>query len=95
VESNFAISILTVHILMCYTGLEKLDYNSSLELIENCQILQMDEITSEEALKLFSGKDFEDCLQITTCFQNNVGKIVILDKDLAKKFSEIIEVVLF
>lgn len=92
--SNFYISFLTVHILMYYTEIEKLEPANTWKLLENLTILENNQNTFDFAKKIYDGKDFEDCLQVATCLNNNTKNFLTLDKNLAKKHSDKLNIIL-
>jgi len=92
--SNFYISFLTCHILMYYTELEKLDPNNTFKLLNNTQILENTDTTFDLATQLYNDKDFEDCIQVATSLENEITDFITLDKSLAKKYSDKLNIIL-
>ena len=92
--SNVYISFLTIHILMYYTELEKLEVQNTWQLILNCTILENNQTTFELAKNIYNGDDFEDCLQIATCLSGEITTFITLDKNLAKKHKNLLNIVL-
>ena len=92
--SSFYISFLTCHILMYFTELEKLDPNNTFKLLENTRILENIDTTFDLAVKLYDGKDFEDCIQVGTCLENGIPNFITLDKSLAKKYADKLNIIL-
>jgi predicted nucleic acid-binding protein len=93
-NSNVYISFLTIHILMYYTELEKLEVQNTWQLIQNCTILENNQTTFELAKNIYSGDDFEDCLQIATCLSDEITTFITLDKNLAKNHKNLLNIVL-
>lgn len=92
--SNFYISFLTVHIVMYFSELEKLNPKDTFALLENFEILKNDQNTFDLAKDLYDGKDFEDALQIASCLNAGIDNFLTLDKNLAKKYSNKLNITL-
>lgn len=92
---NLFISSLYVHIVMYY--LEK----DAPNLIEDFQeiigeffVLDLNSNILQKAYINYDSKDFEDCVQVATCGENNIDSLLTLDKSLAKKYSNKLNITL-
>jgi predicted nucleic acid-binding protein len=88
------ITLITVGILFYYAEKEKLDMQIAEFLVETCNILSTSEFTYKIAKQIYNKKDLEDALQIACAKENNIETVLTLDKQMAKKYREIVNIVL-
>ncbi len=88
------ITLISVGVLFYYAEKEKLDIQIAEFLVETCNILTMSESTYKMAKQIYNKKDLEDALQIACAKENNIETVLTLDKQMAKKYGEIVNIVL-
>lgn len=92
---NLFVSSLSVHIVMYY--LEKdapdliLDFQ---EILGEFFVLDLNSLVLQKAFNSYDFRDFEDFIQVTTCLESEIKNFLTLDKDLAKKHSDKLNITL-
>ena len=89
----FAISALTVHLLMYYGRKEGSPDSFLHRLIEQYQVLPLQPVDIAWAFEHERGTDFEDTLQVSIALRANCDGFMTLDKQLAKHHQSAITMV--
>lgn len=87
------ITPITIGILFYYTEKEKLDIQIAEFIVANCHVLTMSDSTYKMAKQIYNKKDLEDAMQIACAKENNIQTVLTLDKEMAKKYGEMINFV--
>ena len=87
------ITPITIGILFYYTEKEKLDTQIAEFIVANCHVLTMSDSTYKMAKQIYNKKDLEDAMQIACAKENNIQTVLTLDKEMAKKYGEMINFV--
>ncbi|OGL30384.1 hypothetical protein A3F37_00720 [Candidatus Saccharibacteria bacterium RIFCSPHIGHO2_12_FULL_41_12] len=90
VQSNTALSILSVHLLI-YFGLKSgIDIKLLEAIAEKHQILDVTYDDYLWAKKNCVNNDFEDALQVACAIRNGATKILTIDRDMVKNYGDVL-----
>jgi predicted nucleic acid-binding protein len=90
-NGNFYISTLTLSIVWHYATKPQTILNCK-EFLSNFEVLDLTTNEVDLAYQIWNDEDFEDALQVASCLNHNIGKIITRDKGLAGKYSTLIEI---
>jgi predicted nucleic acid-binding protein len=91
-DIDIYISILTIH-LIYYFGLKmRVDISEIHKFSQNMKVLDSSHRDYDLAVHLCQGQDFEDALQVATAINNKADKFLTLDKQLYRKYRELLEI---
>jgi predicted nucleic acid-binding protein len=85
-NNDYAISMLTVHLIWHFGRQAKIDDNLLDQLISTCTVVDLTEEDYLWARNYEEGYDFEDALQIACALRSGCTEIMTLDKNLAKRY---------
>jgi predicted nucleic acid-binding protein len=91
-DARFCISLLTCNIVMYFSEKYKLKTRNVLKFLDSFVILDSTLSDYSNAKKYLRNGDFEDALQVSCCVNNQIGKILTMDKGLAQAYKRVLEV---
>jgi predicted nucleic acid-binding protein len=89
---DLATTMLTVDLVMYYAEGKKLDTTPIEQFQRQFIWLPLVDADAEWAFRYFANKDFEDGLQIASAKREGCGAFATLDKKLAKKYAQELQI---
>jgi predicted nucleic acid-binding protein len=93
-QDTFFVSTLTCNITMYFAEKFKLKLSNIIKFLDSFYILDLTQEDYQKAKTFLKNRDFEDALQVSCCLNNNIQKIITMDRGLYNKYNKLLQVVL-